>query len=77
MQKYYDDFTKLLIEKMAQKITDMTFSYQETQVPKKHYKDLLSKTVEEVITGSVEVNLIDTYYKTIEQLLKQNPKCPF
>lgn len=77
MQKYYDEFLKLLLEKMAQKITDMTFSFQETQVPKKHYKDLLSKTVEEVIEGSVEVNLIDTYYKTIEQLLKQNPKWLF
>lgn len=78
MQKYYDEFSRLPIEKMAQKITDMTFSYQETQVPKKHYKDLLSKTVEEVIAGSVEVNLIDTYYKTIEQLLKQqNPKWLF
>lgn len=77
MQKYYDEFSKLPLEKMAQKITDMTFSFQETQVPKKHYKDLLSKTVEEVIAGSVEVNLIDTYYKTIEQLLKQNPKWLF
>lgn len=74
MKNYYDEFSRLPIEKMAQKITDMTFSFQETQVPKKHYKVLLSKTVEEVIAGSVEVNLIDTYYKTLEQLMKQNPK---
>lgn len=77
MQKYYDDFSRLPIEKMAQKITDMTYSYQETKVPKKHYKDMLSKTVEEVIAGSVEANLIDTYYKTLEQLMKQNPKWLF
>lgn len=31
MQKYYDDFSRLPIEKMAQKITDMTFSYQENK----------------------------------------------
>ncbi|MGK0607097.1 hypothetical protein [Enterococcus gilvus] len=73
MQKYYDDFSRLSMEKMA----DMTYAYQETQVPKKHYKDLLSKTMEEVIAGSVKVNLIDTYYKTLEQLLKQNPKWLF
>ncbi|MGH1833180.1 hypothetical protein ABE871_17200 [Enterococcus gilvus] len=77
MKNYYDEFSRLPIEKMAQKITDMTFSFQETQVPKKHYKELLSKTVEEVIAGSVEVNLIDTYYKTLEQLMKQNPKWLF
>lgn len=76
-QKFYDEFTKLPVDKMAQKITDMTFSYNETQVPKLHYKKLLSTAVEELIEGSVEINLIDTYYRTLEQLMKNNPKWLF
>lgn len=48
----------------------MIFSYQETQVSKKDYKGLLSKAVEEAVPGSVEVNLMDIYYKIIEQLLR-------
>ncbi|EPE2274907.1 hypothetical protein ACSG6T_002775, partial [Enterococcus faecalis] len=32
---------------------------------------------EEIIEHSVEINLIDTYYRTLEQLLKTNPKWLF
>lgn len=76
-QKYYDEFSRLPIDKMAQQITDMTFKYKETQVPKVHYKKILSTSIEEVIESSVEVNLIDTYYRTLEQLYKNNPKWLF
>ena len=77
VQKYYDEFAKLPLEKMAQKMEDMTFLYNETRVPKKHYKKQLSVAVEEMIESSVEINLIETYYRTLEQLKKQNPKWLF
>ena len=35
---YFDDFTKLPIAKMAQAMADITYGYQETKVPKEHYK---------------------------------------
>lgn len=76
-QTYYDEFSRLPKDKMAQKMEDMTFAYNETRVPKKHYKKLLEKAQEEIIESSVELNLIDTYYRTIEQLLKSNPKWLF
>jgi hypothetical protein len=74
---YYDEFSKLTLDKMAQKMEDMTYLFHETRVPKKHYKAQLTKGVEEMIEGSVEINLIDTYYRTLEQLYKQKPKWLF
>lgn len=50
----------------------MTFLYHETRVPKKHYKERLSVAVEEMIESGVEMNLIATYYRTLEELKKQN-----
>lgn len=40
-QIYYDEFSRLPKDKMAQKMENMTFAYNETRVPKKHYKKLL------------------------------------
>ena len=45
-QNYYDEFVKLPLDKMAQKMEDMTFLYNETRVTKKHYKEKLSVAVE-------------------------------
>ncbi|HID5167677.1 TPA: hypothetical protein ACXELX_002670 [Enterococcus faecium] len=73
-QNYYDEFVKLPLDKMAQKMEDMTFLYNETRVPKKHYKERLSVAVEEMIESGVEMNLIATYYRTLEELKKQNGK---
>lgn len=77
VQKYYDEFAKLPLEKMAQKMEDLTYLYNETRVPKKHYKDKLSVALEEMIESSVEINLIGTYYRTLEELKKQNEKWLF
>ncbi|HBM5478583.1 TPA: hypothetical protein LY862_003070, partial [Enterococcus faecium] len=52
-QNYYDEFVKLPLDKMAQKMEDMTFLYHETRVPKKHYKEKLSVAVEEMIESGV------------------------
>ncbi|EPI5743980.1 hypothetical protein [Enterococcus faecalis] len=74
---YFDDFIKLTKDKMAQQMENMTYQYKETKVPKSHYKKMLETAQEEIIEHSVEINLIDTYYRTLEQLLKTNPKWLF
>lgn len=74
---YFDDFIKLTKDKMAQQMENMTYQYKETKVPKAHYKKLLETAQEEIIEHSVEINLVDTYYRTLEQLAKSNSKWLF
>jgi hypothetical protein len=74
MTTFYDEFTKMPVAKIAQQISDMTFAFQETRVPSKHYKDKLSKSFEEVVEDSVAINLLNTYYKTLKTLFDENPK---
>lgn len=38
MSKYYDEVTKLPIDKLAQSIVDMTYQYKETVIPKNTIK---------------------------------------
>ena len=41
---------------------------QRNTCSKKHYKEKLSVAVEEMIESGVEMNLIATYYRTLEEL---------
>ncbi len=36
MKKYFDDFTRLTLSKMAKKISEMTYTFNNTEVPDKH-----------------------------------------
>ena len=54
-RKYYDDFSKMPVDKMAQSISDMTYSYQGTMVSKKHYKDLLDRKLQELASSDVNI----------------------
>lgn len=73
-KQFYDEFSKQTVDKMAQSIEDMTYLYDETKVPKSHYKKHLTKGIEEIIEGSVEINFIDIYYRTMQQLKKESEK---
>ncbi|TFI60561.1 hypothetical protein CKN63_13435 [Carnobacterium divergens] len=73
-KQFYDEFSKQTVDKMAQSIEDMTYLYDETKVPKSHYKKHLTKGIEEMIEGSVEINFIDIYYRTMQQLKKESEK---
>lgn len=44
-KQYYDDFSKLPLAKMAQAISDMTYLFEETKVPAKHYKEHLARVL--------------------------------
>lgn len=74
MRIYYDDFKEMTKDKMAGAMEDMTYQYKETRVPKKHYKKLLNTAFEEVVESNVAINLVNTYYQTMQTLLKENPK---
>ena len=75
-RKYYDEFSKLPMEKMAQSISDMTYSFENTIVPKEHYKKTLSKELIELMSNepSIELNLLKPYYDMLNEMLKENPK---
>ena len=66
MKTTYDEIVKQPCDKLAQTMQD------ETVVPKKHYKKLLTKQLEEVVADSVAVNMVNTYYKTLAEFNKGN-----
>jgi hypothetical protein len=68
----YDEIVKQPCDKLAQTMQDMTYCYNETVVPKKHYKKLLTKQLEEVVADSVTVNIVNAYYKTLAEFNKGN-----
>lgn len=75
-RKYYDEFTKETIDKMAQSISDMTYCYEKTLVPKKHYKELLEKDIIEMASQeiNIEYSLLKPYYDMINAMIKENRK---
>ncbi|POE38779.1 hypothetical protein ACX51_15205 [Lacticaseibacillus paracasei] len=68
MKTTYDEIVKQPCDKLAQTMQDMTYCYNETVVPKKHYKKLLTKQLEEVVA----VNMVNAYYKTLAEFNKGN-----
>ena len=72
MKSTYDEVVKRPCDKLAQTMQDMTYCYNETVVPKKHYKKLLTKQLEEVVADSVAVNMVNAYYKTLAEFNKGN-----
>lgn len=71
---FYDDFKGMTAEKMAGSMEDMTYAYQETRVPKAHYKKMLATGIEQVMEANVEINLIQPYIGIIKQMVGENPK---
>ncbi len=76
IRKYYDEFIKLPLDKMAQAMMDITFAFEETRVPKKHYKKCLEKELIELMSDepNLEITLLKPYYDLIDSLLKENRK---
>ena len=76
MKKYFDDFDRLPIAKMAKKISEMTYLYENTEVPDKHYKVLLENTMIELMGNeqAMQTLLLDTITKALKELEKESPK---
>lgn len=75
-RKLYDDFTKQPVSKMAQSISDMTYSYNEIKVPAKHYKDLLEKDIIELASQdiNIEMCLLKPYVDMMNSMSKESRK---
>lgn len=75
-RKYVDDFVKLPVDKMAQSICDMTYSFSNTIVPKKHYKELLEKEIVELASQDInmEMALLKPYLDMITKMNKESRK---
>ena len=73
MKTAYDEVVKQPCDKLAQTMQDMTYCYNETVVPKKHYKKLLTKQLEEVVADSVAVNMVNTVL--VQSLLRESASC--
>ena len=64
------------IDKLAQSIVDMTYQYKETVIPKKHYKDILSKDIMEIASNDLDMEtcLLKLYVNMIKSMKEENRK---
>lgn len=73
MNKKYNEFIQLKSSAMAQAISDMTYLYEETEVPSTHYKKILEETIEEDIDEVVSYEMLNIYVKQLRHLYEENP----
>ena len=75
-KKYYDEFTRLTLPKLAKAISEMTYLFENTEVPDKHYKKLLEQDVLELLStdSSIQVTLLNAIYTALQSLEKESPK---
>ena len=75
-RKFYDDFARKSLKDMASSISDMTYAYNATVVPKEHYAKALSQEIEDLIAQDVniEINLLEPFLKILTSLQKENTK---
>lgn len=72
MKTLFDEVSKQTCDTLAQTMSDFTYKYKDTVVPKKHYKSLLNKQIEEVVSDSVALNMVNAYFKTLAEFNKGN-----
>lgn len=70
----FDEVRAMSLDKMSQTMEDITFLFEDTKVPKKHYKKHLSTPLVEMIETSVQVNLVGHMLSTLLELKKQSPR---
>lgn len=76
MRKYFDDFIKLPIGKMAKKISEITYLYENTDVPSYHYSKILNKEILEIMAqdSTVECLLLGAILGQLQALKKESPR---
>ncbi|MDL2212241.1 hypothetical protein LJB88_05125 [Erysipelotrichaceae bacterium OttesenSCG-928-M19] len=79
MKKYYDDFTKLPVSKMADKIAEMTYLYKHTEVPKTHYKKILDENIIELLAtdNTMQLVLLNAVTNQLKSLKDESPELFF
>ena len=71
--KKYDEIVKQPCDKLAQTMSDLTYLYKETKVPKAHYKKIMEETIEEQMTDIITMKMLDVYLKTLKQIIDDSP----
>lgn len=74
-KKYIDEFIKLPVTKMAQKISDMTYLHENTEVPKNHYQKLLQQEMLEMMAqdSTMQLVLLNAILGQMQALQKESP----
>lgn len=73
MKKQYDEFRNLTSDRMAQTMTDVTYGYRGTVVPKVHYKKFLDDVVDIVMPEVIDLGVLDVYVKTLKHMIEEQP----
>lgn len=75
-KKYIDEFIKLPVSKMAQKMSDITYLHENTEVPKTHYQKILQQEVLEMMAqdSTMECILLNAILGQLQSLQKESPK---
>lgn len=74
MSKKYDEVVKLPCDKLAQAMSDITYCFRETKVPKSHYKKVLEERIEEDISSIFSFRMLGVFVETLKQLNEESPK---
>jgi len=72
--KKYDEIVKQSLDSLAQTISDMTYCFNETRVPKNHYKGMMNEIIEQEISHQVTMGILNTYVSTLKQMKDDSPK---
>lgn len=77
MNKKYNEFIQEKPSQMAQTISDMTYLYKETVVPKEHYKKILEEVIEEDMTEIFQFQMLDIVFKNLKHFYDESPQLFF
>ena len=77
MTKKYNEFIQLKPAQMAQSISDMTYCYKNTVVPKEHYKKILDEVIEEEMTEMFNYEMLGLVYKNLKHFYDESPQLFF
>lgn len=77
MNKKYNEFIQEKPSQMAQTISDMTYLYKETVVPKEHYKKILEEVIEEDMTEIFQYQMLDIVFKNLKHFHDESPQLFF
>ena len=72
--KKFDELIKQTVDNASQTISDVTFLYKRTVVPKSHYKKEFSRVIEQELDQIVNLQLLSVYVNTLTKIKKDHPK---
>jgi len=68
----YDLVTKQTSDTLAQTMSDITYTYKETKVPKSHYKKVLDEVVEVEVSMQLNMSLLNVYVEMFKKINEES-----